>query len=50
MTTLRLTPKARSDLDTIWDYTAKTWGQDQAEAYLLQAARLLRCVPMVRKF
>ncbi|WP_299733503.1 type II toxin-antitoxin system RelE/ParE family toxin [uncultured Tateyamaria sp.] len=30
----RLTPAARADLDDIWDYTVKTWGADQAEAYV----------------
>ena len=29
-----LRPKARSDIDTIWDYTVKTWGVQQARSYL----------------
>ncbi|MFQ5790986.1 MAG: type II toxin-antitoxin system RelE/ParE family toxin [Acidobacteriota bacterium] len=29
-----LRPKARADLDGIWDYTVETWGRDQAKAYL----------------
>jgi toxin ParE1/3/4 len=35
-----LSPRARQDIDDIWDYTAKHWGSDQAERYLrqLQAA------------
>jgi toxin ParE1/3/4 len=28
-----LSPRAQSDLDEIWDYTAKRWGLDQAETY-----------------
>ena len=28
-----LTPRARADLDEIWDYTADRWGLDQAETY-----------------
>ena len=28
-------PPARADLDAIWDYSAETWGDDQAERYVL---------------
>jgi toxin ParE1/3/4 len=35
MKVIRLTPLARVDLDEIWSHTAKTWGREQAEAYLL---------------
>jgi toxin ParE1/3/4 len=31
-----LTPRARADLDDIWDYTADRWGLDQAETYTRQ--------------
>jgi toxin ParE1/3/4 len=34
MTSVRLTPQARTDLDDIWAYTAKQWSFDQAEAYM----------------
>ena len=27
------TPRAQSDLDEIWDYTADRWGLEQAETY-----------------
>ena len=30
----RLTPAAQSDLDGIWDYTARTWSSAQADTYL----------------
>ena len=30
----RLRPKAIADLDSIWNYTIDTWGEDQAERYL----------------
>jgi toxin ParE1/3/4 len=35
-----LSPRARADLDDIWNYTAQRWGTDQAEEYLrlLQSA------------
>ena len=35
-----LSPLARVDLNKIWDYTAKRWDENQAEAYLrlIQAA------------
>ncbi len=29
-----LTPKARSDLDDIWNYTLSQWGSKQAEKYV----------------
>ncbi len=28
-----LSPRAQADLDAIWDYSAKRWGIDQADAY-----------------
>jgi toxin ParE1/3/4 len=31
----RLRPRAIADLDEIWDYTASTWSEAQAERYLL---------------
>ena len=31
-----LSPAARDDLDSIWDYTAETWSPDQAERYVLE--------------
>ena len=34
MTGVVLSPRARADLDEIWDYSAEHWGQDQAEEYL----------------
>ena len=35
MTRFLLTPAARADLDSIWDYTVERWGVDQAERYVL---------------
>lgn len=29
-----LRPKAVADLDSIWDYTVDTWGEEQAERYI----------------
>lgn len=29
-----LSPAAQADLDGIWDYTVKRWGQEQAARYL----------------
>lgn len=34
MTRWTLAPRARADLDEIWDYTVGLWGNDQAERYL----------------
>jgi toxin ParE1/3/4 len=35
MPNYRLTPAAKSDLLEIWNYTVETWGEKQAERYLL---------------
>lgn len=32
--TIRLTPRAEADLDEIWNYTADSWGIEQAELYI----------------
>lgn len=42
MSQLRLTPKARADLDAIWEYTVKHWGVEQAEAYLLSLGETIK--------
>ena len=34
MAEFRLRPKARSDIDAIWDYTVQTWGVQQARSYI----------------
>lgn len=34
MTDLLFTPAAIGDLDRIWDYTARSWSPDQADAYV----------------
>ncbi len=42
------TPRARADLDDIWEYTARRWGIDQAERYLrriAEAAELIAETP-----
>ena len=31
-----LSPRAQSDLDEIWDYTARHWSIDQAETHIRQ--------------
>lgn len=31
----RLTPRAQSDLDDIWRYSADQWGEEQAIAYVI---------------
>ncbi|MEZ6188036.1 MAG: type II toxin-antitoxin system RelE/ParE family toxin [Planctomycetota bacterium] len=33
-----LRPAARADLDGIWDYTQRTWGESQADAYVRSLA------------
>ncbi|WP_205240771.1 type II toxin-antitoxin system RelE/ParE family toxin [Desulfobulbus alkaliphilus] len=34
MSRVTLTPRARSDLGDIWDFTFARWGMDQAEKYV----------------
>ena len=35
MTGYLLSPAAQADLEGIWDYTARSWGEAQAERYVL---------------
>jgi toxin ParE1/3/4 len=30
-----LSPAAQADIDSLWDYTTRNWGSDQAERYVL---------------
>ncbi len=30
----RLSPRARADLDEIWDYSVRHWGEERAERYM----------------
>ena len=34
MNSVRLTPEAKADLNDIWEYSAKQWNTEQAEAYM----------------
>jgi len=34
----RLSPAALTDLDAIWEYTARTWSVSQAETYIRRLA------------
>ncbi|KHK97144.1 plasmid stabilization protein ParE [Microbacterium mangrovi] len=36
MGSYRLTPAARRDLSSIWDFTAERWDEQQAETYVLE--------------
>ena len=43
-----VTPRARADIEEIWNYTTEQWGADQAEEYvrmLQQAIELLAREP-----
>jgi len=35
MTGYRLSPAAQADLSEIWDYSARNWGTEQADHYIL---------------
>jgi len=42
----RFRPKARADLDAIWDYTYSNWGAKQARHYLTDIKRV--CTQLMR--
>jgi toxin ParE1/3/4 len=44
MTRYVLSPRARRDIDEIWDYTAKLWGAKQAENYLRQLQAAIKLI------
>lgn len=37
--TIRLTPRARADLDAIWSFSRQRWGTHKADAYVRTIAR-----------
>ena len=36
MTSYVLSPKAQTDIESIWDYRHRTWGRARAERYVRQ--------------
>jgi toxin ParE1/3/4 len=44
MTHVVLRPRARRDIDEIWDYSARVWGLEQAEVYIRQIQRCLQAL------
>jgi hypothetical protein len=40
MTGYILSPRARGDIEDIWNYTATNWGIDQAELYIRESRQL----------
>ena len=49
MTGYILSPAARADLDSIWEYTAETWGLDQAERYIFDIRTACEALASGRK-
>ncbi|MBC8452182.1 MAG: type II toxin-antitoxin system RelE/ParE family toxin [Rhodospirillaceae bacterium] len=41
MTDIRLSPRAISDLESIWDFTADRWDVDQADRYVRNLYRVI---------
>lgn len=39
---LKLTPRARADLDAIWDYSVRQWDEKQAETYLASLGQTMQ--------
>lgn len=46
----RFTPKARQDLDDIWDFTVERWGSAQAERYVVTIVRVCQDLAAGRRF
>ena len=44
MTGYVLTPRAHDDLSQIWDYTAETWGIEQADQYIQDLVATFRAL------
>ena len=44
MTRYLLRPRAQRDIEEIWDYSAATWGGDQAEIYIRQIEKTLELI------
>ncbi|WP_020174444.1 type II toxin-antitoxin system RelE/ParE family toxin [Methyloferula stellata] len=44
MSSVKLSPRAQSDIEDIWDYTVSHWGIDQAEVYLRQIQAAIKIV------
>lgn len=44
MQTYKISPLAESDLEGIWLYTAKNWGIDQANKYILEIEDSIKAV------
>jgi toxin ParE1/3/4 len=42
--TLRFSPKAKADLDQIWDHSLKEWGPERAEAYIHTIRSILNLI------
>ncbi|UVC17868.1 type II toxin-antitoxin system RelE/ParE family toxin [Mesorhizobium onobrychidis] len=42
--TVRLSPKAKADLDDIWDHSLKDWGLERAEAYILTVHSIINLI------
>ncbi len=39
-----LTPAAQTDLNDIWDYTARTWSSEQASLYVRNLEQTLQMI------
>jgi toxin ParE1/3/4 len=44
MSRYSLSPRAESDLEEIWDFTVRTWGEEQAEDYIRLLVRAIETV------
>ena len=44
MTAYVLSPRAQTDLDAIWDYSAENWGEARAERYIRELQNAIETV------
>lgn len=49
MTGYLLSPAAQADLSDIWDYSARTWGTEQADRYILAIRDACKALAAGRK-
>ncbi|WP_292545182.1 type II toxin-antitoxin system RelE/ParE family toxin [Mesorhizobium sp.] len=48
--TVRLSPKAKADLDEIWGHSSKEWGLERAEAYILTIHSIIKLIDQFRQW
>ena len=50
MSNYKISQKAIADLDSIWDYTVKTWSEKQADIYYKQLYACIQSLPELPEY